>query len=138
MQVFTRYLAVSLIALFAGLVATCDVFVVSLFYEEATDNWVFWGITGVLFVLVVSGIVVFSTTTGTTRGDCANAFIALAVVGCLTPVVTVILKLLDSGNSPQQGQVDAGFTFVIIASLIIGGIVAGIGYAGYRSLQNRN
>ena len=138
MQVFIRYLAVSLIALFAGLVATCDALVVALFYEEATyDNngFVVGGAFVILFVLVVTGIVVFSTTTGTTRGDSARAFMGLAIIGCLTPVVMVALKLLDPGNSPQQSQVDAGHSLTILSSLIIGGVVAGIGFLGFRLLR---
>ena len=138
MRNFNRYLAVGLIALFAGLVAACDAIVVSIYVEDFIHAWVIGATIIVLFLLVVSGVFVLSTTTGTIRGDSARAFMSLAIVGCLTPVVMVILKLLDSGDSPQQDQLDAGFNLVIIGSLIVGGIVAGIGYAGYQSLRNEN
>ena len=138
MQNFNRHLVVGLIALFAGLVAACDAMVVSIYVEDFIHAWIIGATIIILFLLVVSGVIVFSTTTGTIKGDSARAFMGLAIVGCLTPVVMVILKLLDSGDSPQQDQLDAGFNLVIIGSLIVGGIVAGIGYFGYKSLRNEN
>ena len=135
MKAYPRYAAVSLIALFAGLVATCDALVATLFIDDTADGWVFFGIIGGLFVLVVGGLSALSATPGTTRGDSRRAFAGLAVVGCLTPALMVVLMLFDPGDSPQQGQVDAGFSLAILSSLIVGGIVAGIGLLGFRLLR---
>ena len=138
MQTAIRYTTVSLIVVFAGLVATCDVLVVGLNYEEATfriNDYVFGGAIIIFFALVVAGIMKLSMTTGTTRGDCARAFVGLIVVGCLTPVLMVVLKLIDPGDGPQQDQVDAFFVLIIWS---IGGIVAGGGLLGYRLCSRPN
>ena len=131
MKNVVRYTAVSAIAVFAGLVASCDAAMVGGFFEDSIQNLnEFVAVVIFLspFVITVASIIKFSTTTGTIRGDCERAFVGVFVVGCLTPVVVLPTIHFDQSGFLQKPD-------SIYISLAIGGVIALIGLIGWSLLR---
>ena len=130
-----RYLVVVLVAIPVSFIATCDLYVFALPLDN--DEWLAVPL-GVLFLLFIVGVTAWATRTGTLREDAARAFKALMVVGLLTPVPILILRIVFSGPVKIDAVDDGWLWGYVVVALIVGVIAAGIGYAGYRSLHPRD
>ena len=140
MNTTIRNTVVIIIAVFAGLVVSCDVGIVGGFYEDSTtdlNEFIAIVMFTSPFVITVASIIKLSIATGTTRGDIARAFVGLIVVGCLTPAIMIALWYLDPGGGKQYGHTDQYLALAVQVGLVIGGMLVLTGLTGWGLLRLR-
>lgn len=141
MNTTIRNTFVIIIAVFAGLVVSCDVGIVGGFYEDSIkdlNEFIAIVMFTSPFIITVASIIKFSIATGTTRGDIARAFVGLIVVGCLTPAIMIALWYLDPGGGKQYGHTNQYLALAVQVGLVIGGILVLAGLIGWGLLRERN
>ena len=133
METTWRYSTVVLIAFLTSCLATCDAVTATIPFHNDSGSWVPWAL---LFMILLTGIAIWSVLAATERLAVARAFLAFGVTGALTPFLflpQLILQLAESGRD-QLG--DSLARTYLIVSMIIGALVAAIGFAMYLSLKS--